>query len=62
MDLWDDLGIEDVDDEGCYEHGTAVGPFDAATGDGLNMEEQMVVWSDLERQNLSHLMVCCCSQ
>lgn len=39
MDLWHDLRIADVDDESCYEHETVVGTFDAATGDGLDMEE-----------------------
>lgn len=59
VDLYYDLGIADVDDEGCYEHETVVGTFDAATGDGQDTEEQKVVLSDLERQNLNHLMVCC---
>lgn len=64
MDLWHDLGVEDVDDESCYEHEIVVTPFDAATGDGLDMKAQMVVEvvSDLGRKNLNHLMVCCCSQ
>ena len=39
MDQRPDLGMEDVDDEGCYEHATVVGTFDAATGDDRDMEE-----------------------